>query len=55
MQKALDRMNVKLHHAINSLAGVSGMAVMRAIVASERDPAALPSMPCHVVNCAQSW
>ena len=55
MQKALDRMNVKLHHAINSLAGVSGMAVMRAIVASERDPAALPSMQCHVVNCAQSW
>src|SRR5665213_801861 len=41
MQKALERMNIKLHHAISSLAGASGMAVMRAIVAGERDPAAL--------------
>jgi transposase len=41
MQEALDRMNVKLHDAISSLAGASGMAVMRAIVAGERDPAAL--------------
>jgi transposase len=41
MQEALDRMNVKLHDAISSLAGASGMAVMRAIVAGERNPAAL--------------
>lgn len=41
MQKALERMNIKLHDAISSLAGASGMAVMRAIVAGERDPAAL--------------
>ena len=41
MQKALERMNVKLHDAISSLAGASGMAVMRAIVAGQRDPAAL--------------
>lgn len=41
MQKALERMNVKLHDAISSLAGASGMAVMRAIVAGERDPATL--------------
>lgn len=47
MQKALERMNVKLHDAISSLAGASGMAVMRAIVAGERDPAALLAM-CDV-------
>ena len=41
MQKALERMNIKLHDAISSLAGASGMAVMRAIVKGERDPAAL--------------
>jgi transposase len=41
MQKALERMNIKLHDAISSLAGASGMAIMRAIVAGERDPAAL--------------
>jgi transposase len=41
MQKALERMNIKLHDAIASLAGASGMAIMRAIVEGERDPAAL--------------
>jgi transposase len=41
MQKALERMNIKLHDAISTLAGTSGMAVMRAIVAGQRDPGAL--------------
>jgi transposase len=41
MQKALERMNIKLHDTISNLAGASGMAVMRAIVAGQRDPAAL--------------
>ena len=41
MQKALERMNIKLHDVISALAGASGMAVIRAIVAGERDPAAL--------------
>ena len=38
MQKALERMNIKLHDAISSLAGGSGMAIMRAIIVGERDP-----------------
>ena len=41
MQKALERMNVKLHDVISDLTGASGMRVMRAIVAGERDPARL--------------
>lgn len=41
MQKALERMNIKLHHEIASLAGRSGLAVVRAIVAGERSPDAL--------------
>ena len=41
MQKALERMNIKLHDVISSLAGVSGLAVVRAIVAGERAPQAL--------------
>lgn len=41
MQKALERMNIKLHDVIASLAGVSGLAVMRAIIAGERSPEAL--------------
>jgi transposase len=38
MQKALERMNVKLHDELSDLTGVSGMAVVRAILAGERDP-----------------
>ncbi len=37
-QKALERMNVKLHEVISSLAGVSGQRVVEAILAGERDP-----------------
>ena len=37
-QKALERMNLKLHDVISSLAGVSGQRVVEAILAGERDP-----------------
>ena len=33
MQKAMERMNVKFHDVISDLTGVSGMKVVRAIVA----------------------
>ena len=38
MQKALERMNIKLHDVISSLCGASGLAVVRAILAGERAP-----------------
>lgn len=38
MQKALERMNIKLHDVISDLSGVSGLKVVRAMVAGERDP-----------------
>lgn len=38
MQQALERMNVKVHDVISSLTGVSGMAMVRAILQGERDP-----------------
>ena len=47
MQKALERMNVKLHDAISSLTGESGLAVLRAILAGERRPEALVGL-CDV-------
>ena len=37
-QKALDMMNIRIHHAITDLGGVTGMRLVRAIVAGERDP-----------------
>jgi len=41
MQQALDQMNVQVHRAVADLTGETGMAVIRAIVAGERDPAQL--------------
>jgi transposase len=41
MQKALDQMNVQVHRAVSDLTGATGLAIVRAIVAGERDPAQL--------------
>jgi len=38
MQKALERMNLKIHDVISSLTGKSGMQLIKAIVAGERNP-----------------
>jgi transposase len=38
MQKALDQMNVQLHHVISDLAGTTGLAIVDAILAGKRDP-----------------
>ncbi len=41
MQKALMQMNVQLHHVVSDITGVTGMRILRAIVAGERAPAEL--------------
>jgi transposase len=41
MQKALQLMNVKLTHVISDITGVTGLTIIRAIVAGERDPQVL--------------
>jgi hypothetical protein len=41
MQKALDQMNLHLHHVISDIPGVTGRRIIRAIVAGERDPKTL--------------
>jgi transposase len=38
MQKALTQMNIQLANVISDVAGVTGQAIVRAIVAGERDP-----------------
>ena len=50
MQKALMQMNLQLHHVVSDITGVTGMAIIRAIVAGERDPNVLAShrdRRCH--------
>jgi transposase len=52
MQKALSQMNVQVHHAVSDLAGTTGMAIVRAIVAGERDPRRLGALRDH--RCRKS-
>jgi transposase len=44
MQKALTQMNVLVHHAVDDITGVSGMRIIRAIIAGERSPETLAAM-----------
>jgi transposase len=44
MQKALTQMNVQVHHAVSDISGTTGMAIIRAIVAGERDPGRLSAL-----------
>lgn len=44
MQKALTLMNLQLHHVVSDVTGVTGMKIIRAIVAGEHDPAVLATM-----------
>lgn len=44
IQKSLDQMNVCVHHAVSDISGVTGMAIIRAIVEGERDPAKLAKL-----------
>jgi transposase len=37
MQKALSQMNLQLHHVLSDIMGVSGMAILDANLAEERD------------------
>jgi transposase len=43
MQKSLDQMNVLVHRAVTQITGDTGMKIVRAIVAGERDPGVLAS------------
>lgn len=41
MQKALTQMNLQLHHVLSDLTGVTGLAILDALLAGERDPQVL--------------
>jgi transposase len=44
MQKALEQMNVKLTEVVSSVTGVTGMAIIQAILRGERDPLELAKL-----------
>ena len=50
MQKALQQMNLQLTQVLSDITGVTGLAIIRAIVAGERDPVVLAQLRdprCH--------
>ena len=47
MQKALQQMNLHLHHVVSDITGVTGLRIIDAILAGQRDPDNWP-------NCATS-
>jgi transposase len=60
MQKALHQMNVQLRQVLTAITGVTGFAIIRAIVAGERDPVHLarfrePQCANSAEDIAKAW
>src|SRR6266496_463088 len=50
MQKALHQMNVQLSHVLSDITGSSGLAIIEAIIAGQRDPIALAELASRRVK-----
>jgi hypothetical protein len=44
MQKTMTQMNLQLHNVISNICSVTGLAIMDAILAGERDPEKLADL-----------
>jgi transposase len=44
MQKSLDQMNIRVHHAVSDIDGKTGTAIVKAIVEGERNPVKLAAL-----------
>src|SRR5437899_7077031 len=54
MQKALDQMNLQLHHVISDITGVTGLAIIEAILKGERDPQTLAKLRDGRIKATES-
>src|SRR5487761_2012351 len=54
MQKALDQMNLQIHHVISDITGLTGMAIVEAILKGERDPLALAKLRDPRIKATES-
>jgi transposase len=54
LQKALNQMNLQLHHVISDVTGVTGLAILDAIVAGERDPHTLAAHRDHRIQASRA-
>ena len=53
MQKSLTQMNLQIQHVISEITGVTGLAIVDAILAGERDPAVLAELRDHRMHASQ--
>ena len=53
MQKSLDQMHLHLHHVMSDITGVTGMRIIRAIVAGARDPQTLATYRDYRIKSSQ--
>jgi transposase len=53
MQKSLEQMNLQLHKVLSDITGVTGMKILRAIVAGERDSVVLAQMKHPLVKSSE--
>jgi transposase len=53
-QAALDQMNIKLHHVIDDLTGVTGQAIIEAILSGQRDPVQLAKLRDKRIQASES-
>ena len=53
LHKSLTQMNVQLQHVISDLTGVTGRAILEAILAGERDPVTLARLKDHRIKASR--
>lgn len=52
MHKSLDQMNLQIHHVISDITGVTGLAIVDAIVAGSTDPKELAKLRDHRIKAS---
>ena len=53
LQKALAQMNLQIHNVISDLTGVTGLAILDALLAGERDPQKLAALKDHRIKASR--
>jgi len=53
LQKALTQMNLQIHNVISDLTGVTGLAILDAILAGQRDPQQLAALKDHRIKASR--
>lgn len=54
IQKALQQMNLQLHHVISDVTGVTGLDILQALLAGERDPHKLAALKQHQIKSSRA-